>query len=177
MNKELQDTERLGDRMTDEIPCDKHRSNVGKNNDKWICTYVSYYHPEGRSWAILGRKTVQHQSSWRWGEGIVGKGAGRKTENIIILLYKSMVHMCLECCMQSWSPREDVMEWEKVWKCWQESCSVTGGIGWEWEAGTELAAATGWNSEELWVRSKKYRGNRYDMTPLQRETSHALQLG
>jgi len=49
MNKELQDTERLGDRMTDEIPCDKHRSNVGKNNDKWICTYVSYYHPEGRS--------------------------------------------------------------------------------------------------------------------------------
>lgn len=83
---------------------DKRRSNVGKNNDKWMSTYVSYYHPEGRSGVILGRKTVQHQSNWRWGEGMVGKGAGSKTENIIILLYKSMVHMCLECCMQSWSP-------------------------------------------------------------------------
>lgn len=36
--------------------------------------------------------------------------AGSKTENIIILLYKSMVHMCLECCMQSWSPREHIVE-------------------------------------------------------------------
>lgn len=38
------------------------------------------------------------------GEGAVGKGAGSKTENIIILLYKPMARMCPGC---SWSPRED----------------------------------------------------------------------
>lgn len=38
------------------------------------------------------------------GEGAVGKGAGSKTENIIVLLYKPMVRMCPGC---SWSPRED----------------------------------------------------------------------
>lgn len=43
---------------------------------------------------------MQHQSNWRWGEGTAGKGTGSKTENIIILLYKSMVPMCLECCLQ-----------------------------------------------------------------------------
>lgn len=39
------------------------------------------------------------------GEGRVRQGAGSKTENIIILLYKSMVHMCLECCVQSLVPQ------------------------------------------------------------------------
>lgn len=53
---------------------------------------------------------LQHQLKWRWGEGMVGKGTGSKTENIIILLYKSMLRMCLEWCMQSSSPREDVVE-------------------------------------------------------------------
>lgn len=43
---------------------------------------------------------MQHQSNWRWEEGTARKGTGSKTENIIILLYKSMVHMCLECCLQ-----------------------------------------------------------------------------
>lgn len=64
----------------------------------WV--FIRYYHPEGRFGAVLGRKTVQHQSNWRWEEGTAGKGTGSKTENIIILLYKSMVHMCLECCLQ-----------------------------------------------------------------------------
>lgn len=39
------------------------------------------------------------------GEGRVRQGAGSKTENIIILLYGSMAHMCLECCMQSLVPQ------------------------------------------------------------------------
>lgn len=93
----------------------------------------------------------------------------------------------LYCCINPWyicvsnaacscSPREDVVKWEKVWQCWQESCRVTGGFGWEWEAEAEMGAATGWNFEELLIRRDKHWGNRYEMTPLWRGSNQALQL-
>lgn len=145
----------------------------GKTISGWV--RISYYHPEGTSGAILGRKTVQHQSNWRWGEGTAGKGTGSKTENIIILLYKSMVPMCLECCLQL-VPQRGCSRMRKSVAVLAGVLQGDRGFGWEWEAGTELGAATGWNFEEPLVRRDKHWGNRYEMTPLWRDSNQALHL-
>lgn len=139
----------------------------------WVC--ISYYHPEGRFGAILGRKTVQHQSNWRWEKGTARKRTGSKTENIIILLYKSMVHMCLECCLQL-LPERGCSEMRK-------SVAVLAGVLqgdrglWLQVRGRDRAGSSHTvNFEELLVRRDKHWGNRYEMAPLWRDSNQPLQL-
>ncbi|CAM5152026.1 unnamed protein product [Natator depressus] len=50
--------------------------------------------------------------------GIIKKGIDNKTENIILPLYKSMVHPHLDYCVQMWLPhlKKDTLELEKVQK-------------------------------------------------------------
>ncbi|CAM5106410.1 unnamed protein product [Eretmochelys imbricata] len=50
--------------------------------------------------------------------GIIKKGIESKMENILLPLYKSMVHPHLEYCIQMWSPhlKKDILALEKVQK-------------------------------------------------------------